>query len=109
MRRFCYPLSGRGIFGKSPRHTDVMASLLNSRRGRPSKGERHPFTVKLDMKRAVKLVELLGILESSGVEYLTPIIEKHLDAIDLDELRSQPRERRTTTVENSTTSTARTP
>ncbi|MCB5280476.1 hypothetical protein [Arthrobacter sp. ES1] len=66
-----------------------MASLMNTRRGRPSKGQRHPFTVKLDMERAVKLVELLGILETSGVEFLTPIIEAHLDSIDLDEVRHQ--------------------
>lgn len=66
-----------------------MASLMNTRRGRPSKGQRHPFTVKLDMERAVKLVEILAILESTGVEYLTPIIEAHVDAIDLDQLRNQ--------------------
>jgi len=83
-----------------------MASLMKTRRGRPSKGHRHPFTLKLDMKRAVKLVELLGILDSSGVAYLTPIIEKHFDAIDLDQLRSRPRERRITTVEKSATLTA---
>jgi hypothetical protein len=65
-----------------------MASLMNTRRGRPSKGQRHPFTVKLDMDRAVKLVEVLGILETSGVEYLTPIIEAHLDSIDVDQLRN---------------------
>lgn len=85
-----------------------MTSLMKTRRGRPSKGQRHPFTVKLDIKRAVKLVELLEILESSGVEYLTPIIEKHLDAIDLDELRNQLRGRPTTVVENGMTSTSRT-
>ncbi len=68
-----------------------MASLMNTRRGRPSKGERHPFTLKLDMERAVKLVELLGILKTSGVEYLTPIIEQHLDAIDLEQLRNHSR------------------
>lgn len=83
-----------------------MASLMKTRRGRPSKGQRHPFTVKLDMERALKLVELLGILETSGIEYLTPIIEKHLDAIDLDQLRSQLREPRATTANNTTTSTS---
>jgi hypothetical protein len=83
-----------------------MASLLNTRRGRPSKGQRHPFTVKLDMKRALKLVALLEILESSGVEYLTPIIEKHLDAIDLDQLGDPPRRRQAAAVKNSTTSTS---
>ena len=66
-----------------------MASLMNTRRGRPSKGQRHPFTVKLDMERAVKLAELLAILETSGVEYLTPLIEAHLDSIDLDQVRPQ--------------------
>jgi hypothetical protein len=83
-----------------------MTSLMKTRRGRPSKGQRHPFTVKLDMKRAVKLVEVLGILETSGVEYLTPIIEKHLDAIDLDQLRNPPRRREAAAVNNSPTSTS---
>lgn len=81
-----------------------MASLMNSRRGRPSKGERHPFTVKLDMERAVKLVEILELVDTSGVEYLTPIIEEHVDAIDLGQLQNMPRRHRTTTVKNRRTS-----
>lgn len=67
-----------------------MASLMNPRRGRPSKGERHTFAVKLDMERAVKLVEILRLVDISGVEYLTPIIEEHIDAIDLDQLHNMP-------------------
>lgn len=61
-------------------------------RGRPSKGPRHPFTVKLDLERAAKLKEILGILNTSGIEYLAPIIEAHVDAIDLHQLRNGPRE-----------------
>lgn len=79
-----------------------MASLMNSRRGRPSKGERHPFTVKLDMQRAVKLVEILNLVDMNGVEYLTPIIEEHIDAIDLGQLHNLPRRRHATTVKNRT-------
>lgn len=67
----------------------AMASLLNTRCGRPSKGPRHPFTVKLDMERAVKLAELLTILDVNGVAYLTPVVEAHLDSVNLDELRGR--------------------
>ncbi len=66
-----------------------MASLLNTRRGRPSKGPRHSFTVKLDMERAVKLAELLTILDVNGVAYLGPIVEAHLDSVNLDQLRGR--------------------
>lgn len=61
-----------------------MASLLNTRRGRPSKGPRHSFTIKLDLERAAKLQEILRTLNTNGIEYLTPIVEAHIDAIDLD-------------------------
>jgi hypothetical protein len=75
-------------------------------RGRPSKGPRHSFTVKLDMRRAVKLKEILEILNTTGIEYLVPIIEAHLDAIDLDELRNQPRAEPMAAAENSSTRSA---
>lgn len=66
-----------------------MAPVRNTRIGRPSKGQRHSFTVKLDMERTAKLTELLEILGTNGIDYLGPIVEAHLDAIDLDELRNQ--------------------
>ncbi len=76
-------------------------------RGRPSKGPRHSFTVKLDMGRAVKLKEILEILNTTGVQYLVPIIEAHLDAVDLDEFRSEPLEGRTAVTANDTISASR--
>lgn len=85
-----------------------MASLMNTRRGgRPSKGPRHSFTVKLDLERAAKLAEILRTLDTNGIEYLAPIVEAHIDSIDLDHLRNESRERRTAVAEHSTTSTSR--
>ncbi|MET1021011.1 MAG: hypothetical protein ABWX69_02280 [Arthrobacter sp.] len=75
-------------------------------RGRPSKGPRHTFVVKLDMERAVKLVQILKLVDMNGIEYLTPIVEAHVDAVDLDRLRNPPRRREATTVKNTTTSTS---
>lgn len=49
-----------------------MASLMNTRLGRPSKGPRHSFTVKLDLELAAKLQEILRTLNTNGIEYLTP-------------------------------------
>lgn len=66
-----------------------MAPVRNARIGRPSKGQRHTFTVKLDMKRAEKLTELLEILDTNGIDYLTPIVAAHLDTIDIDKIRNQ--------------------
>lgn len=76
-------------------------------RGRPSKGPRHTFSVKLDLERAAKLTEILKTLNGTGIGYLTPIIEAHIDAIDLHQLRNQPREGPTAVKENRTTSTSR--
>jgi hypothetical protein len=83
-----------------------MASLMYPRTGRPSKGERHSFTVKLDMKRAVKLVQILKLVDMNGIDYLAPIIEAHVDAIDLDQLGKPPRRRQAAAEKNSTTSTS---
>ncbi|MGM7777437.1 hypothetical protein ACSVHC_15660 [Arthrobacter sp. KNU-44] len=83
-----------------------MASLIHPRTGRPSKGKRHTFTVKLDMDRAVKLVQILKLVDMNGIAYLTPIIEAHLDAIDLDQLRNPPRRGPAAMMKNSTTSTS---
>lgn len=52
--------------------------------GRPSKGPRHSFTIKLDLERAAKLKGILVSREITGIEYLTPIIEAHIDAVDLN-------------------------
>lgn len=75
--------------------------------GRPSKGPRHSFTVKLDMGRAMKLKEVLETLNTTGIEYLVPIIEAHLDAIDLDELRNGPPEGQIVAAANDTLSVSR--
>lgn len=80
---------------------------LSRGRGRPSKGPRHTFAVKLDLERAAKLTEILRTLNITGIEYLAPIIEAHIDAIDLHQLRNQPREGPAAVEENSTTSTSR--
>lgn len=69
-----------------------MTSMLNSRAGRKSKGERHTFVVKLDMERTRKMAELLKILDTNGIEHLTPIIEKYIDSVDLEELRDRNQE-----------------
>lgn len=66
-----------------------MAIKKRSFGGRPSKGPRHSFDVKLDIPRAEKLVELIELLGTNGVDYLSPIIAEHLDAIDLDAIRNQ--------------------
>lgn len=78
----------RVSFDKTP-ILGPMAPVRNARIGRPSKGQRHSFTVKLDMERTAKLTELLETLGTNGIDYLGPIVEAHLDAIDLDELRNQ--------------------
>lgn len=66
-----------------------MAPMAKTRIGRPSKGPRHTFACKLDMERAAKLREILELLGTNGIDYLAPIIEAHVDAIDLDQLRNQ--------------------
>lgn len=60
------------------------------RRGRPSKGPRHTFAVKLDLERAAKLKEILRTVNTTGIEFLTPIVETHMDSIDLHHLRNKP-------------------
>lgn len=67
----------------------TMAIKKRSSGGRPSKGPRHSFDVKLDLPRAEKLVELLEIIDTNGVDFLTPIVAAYLDTIDLDEVRNQ--------------------
>ncbi|MFJ2662571.1 hypothetical protein [Arthrobacter koreensis] len=63
--------------------------MAKTRIGRPSKGPRHTFVVKLDLERAAKVSEIIQLLGTNGIEYLTPIIEAHVDSIDLDQLRNQ--------------------
>ena len=80
---------------------------IAKRRGRPSKGPRHSFTVKLDMGRAMKLKEVLETLNTTGIEYLVPIIEAHLDAIDLEELHNEARDGQVAVAANDTIPTIR--
>ena len=65
-----------------------MAVQKLSQGGRPSKGPRHTVVVKLDLPRAQKLRAIMELLGTDGVEYLTPIVARHIDSIDLDELRN---------------------
>lgn len=80
----------RGEFW-SCKPTDTCFVQENSKRklGRPSKGPRHPFTVKLDPERSAKLKEILGTLDVAGTDYLGSIIEAHVDGVDVHELVSQ--------------------
>jgi hypothetical protein len=59
------------------------------------------------MGRAVKLKKILETLNTTGIEYLAPIIEAHLDAIDLDELRNEPQEGQVVVAANDAVSTIR--
>ena len=59
------------------------------KRGRPSKGPRHTFVVKLDLARAEKLREFLDALDTDGVSHLSPLIADYVDSIDLETLRNQ--------------------
>ena len=63
-------------------------------RGRPSKGPRHSFTVKLDPARSAKLKEILRTQGIAGTDYLGPIIEAHVDAVDRGRVGSPPRSER---------------
>ena len=90
IRHVTRPVADKCPFSFDETHIiDPMAPVTKSRIGRPSKGQRHSFTVKLDMERTAKLFELLEILDTNGIDYMAPIIEAHLDAIDLEQLRTQ--------------------
>ena len=64
-------------------HAVPMQIITKRPTGRPSKGPRHSFTIKLDLERAARLKEILASREITGIEYLTPIIEAHIDSVDL--------------------------
>jgi len=88
----------------------ILGSVEDSakkRIGRPSKGPRHSFTVKLDLERAAKLKEILGTLNISGIDYLKPVIDAHVDAINRPQLRDEPGEGLMAVAEKSTTSKSR--
>lgn len=93
--------TGEDVGKRATRRTDVR-SFVNQKRldgfmaiqklshgGRPSKGPRHTFVVKTDLARAEKLREIMAILNTNAVEYLTPLVAAHIDSIDLDQLRNQ--------------------
>ncbi|MFJ5862455.1 hypothetical protein ACIQCM_13630 [Pseudarthrobacter sp. NPDC092439] len=63
-----------------------MTRATGKPRGRPSKGPRHSFVVKLDLERAAKLKGILASRRISGIQYLTPIIEAHIDNADVQTL-----------------------
>ena len=66
-----------------------MEAKRAERRGRPSKGERHSFAVKLDLARAAKLQAIKETTGVDYVDYLTPIVAPYLDSIDLSMVRGQ--------------------
>ncbi|GAB2713983.1 hypothetical protein ACX801_18105 [Arthrobacter bambusae] len=76
-------------FGNKNRLDGSMAIRKLAQGGRPSKGKRHTFLVKPDLERAEKLQDILELLHTNGVDYLTPIIAAHIDSVDLDALRNQ--------------------
>lgn len=57
--------------------------------GRPSKGPRHSFIVKLDLPRAKKLREIMEILGTDGVALLSPLVADYVDSVDVKTLRNQ--------------------
>lgn len=81
-----------------------MEDSAKKRMGRPSKGPRHRFSVKLDLDHAAKLVEILRTLNINGVDYLTPVVVAHLESIDLDQLHNDSRGHTTAVAENSAAS-----
>ncbi len=66
-----------------------MALKKLSNGGRPSKGPRHSFIVKLDLPRAEKLRDILEILGTDGVSHLSPLVADYVDSVDLTTLRNQ--------------------
>lgn len=87
-------------------HTGLVEDSAK-RMGRPSKGPRHSFTVKLDVERAAKLKEILVRLDISGTDYLKPVVDAHLDGIDRHQPINQPRQEPRVVAKNSTTSISR--
>ena len=59
------------------------------RRGRPHKGPRHSFLVKLDPERTAKLQAIKQTTGVDFVDYLTPLVAEHLDSIDLNTLHGR--------------------
>ena len=86
VREFRLPESAHTCF--------VEKNAETKHRGRPSKGPRHSFTVKLDPARSAKLKEILRTQGVAGTDYLGPIIEAHVDAVDLRRVGSPPRSER---------------
>ncbi|MGG5172415.1 hypothetical protein ACQR35_09600 [Pseudarthrobacter sp. J1738] len=85
-----------------------MASIQHPRTGQLSKDERQSPSVKPDMNRAVKLVQILKRVDMNGIDDLAPIIEAHVVAIDLDQLGNPPRRAQGADAKTSTISTSRT-
>jgi hypothetical protein len=78
-----------GYFNNGNRLDGTMPLQKLTKGGRPSKGDRHTFNVKPDIHRAEKLRAILDALDTNAVDYLTPIVAKHIDSIDLSELQIQ--------------------
>lgn len=66
-------------------------------------GPRHTFADSLDPERAAPLKESLRTVNTAAVEFLTPIVETHMDSIDLHKLRNNPRTPPTAAAEGNAT------
>lgn len=89
LKKRCDTPTAIARFVNQKRLDDIMAIQKLSQGGRPSKGPRHTFVVKLDIARAEKLRAIMELLDTNAVEYLTPLVAEHIDSINLDELRNQ--------------------
>lgn len=78
-----------GHFEKQKLELVPMERKKLSIRGRPSKGPRHSFIVKLDLPRAQKLREIIEILDTDGVTLLSPLVADYVDSVDVRTLRNQ--------------------
>ncbi|ACL42497.1 hypothetical protein Achl_4546 (plasmid) [Pseudarthrobacter chlorophenolicus A6] len=79
-------------FDNKNRLDGFMALRKLAQGGRPSKGPRHTFLVKPDITRAEKLQCIIELLDTNAVDYLTPLVAAHIDAVDLDALERRKQE-----------------
>ena len=66
-----------------------MTTQAMSKRGRPSKGNRHVVTARMDSAEAQKLFKVAESLGMSVSELIAEHMTRYLASIDLDALTSQ--------------------
>ena len=66
-----------------------MTTQAMSKRGRPSKGNRHVVTARMDSAEAQKLFKVAECLGMSVSELIADHMTRYLASIDLDALISQ--------------------